>query len=585
MNSVDRLGFTAPQRSGNDSIYGNGVDGDVTIAANTTLTSDAYYNNLTVNANCLLNTNGFRVFVKNTLTLGGVIGVGSLSGGVVGEPASDVLGAATYSNQITYRLGGSAGGSTSTTSIPVIPEFLIKNINNIASGVFADPGGLVTAPAGFKAITGGAAGTVGSTGATTPALTDSDSWPGKAGGVAGTAGSATGSTGIANPDKDVVGVPGGKGNPSSPGTATGATPGPGGAGGTGGTGGPVVCVIAKNVVGSGKIVSLGRSGIAGSAGSFGNPGTQGANGAAAPNKSYHVAPTSHPNPSTFNPEHHNHTTRHSDFHGHATRQSHPNPDTFCCSHHVAPHHCCSSHDSKHGHHDPGSHHANPPAGGHHHHVAPTHTPHHHHNGHFHHPHNDTPHGGAHHWNPHWWHAKFQISEHYSFPHYHSKPNGHHSHYDPPGHAHHHQIYYHGNFWNGHSGYNVQGVNNNYPHGNDFGYYTHGAGHTPHHGGHSHATYSSPRYSHSHVAPTTHSNPDGHFTGGAGGVNDGITTGARAPAVQGATGKRGGAGGGGIILLVSDSVSGTITYDTRAGLTDSADAYSAANGATYVLINS
>lgn len=88
-----------------------------------------------------------------------------------------------------------------------------------------------------------------------------------------------------------------------------------------------------------------------------------------------------------------------------------------------------------------------------------------------------------------------------------------------------------------------------------------------------------------MQPTTHPNPDGHFTGGAGGVNDGINYGAKAPAVQGGTGKRGGAGGGGVILLVTDSVSGTITYDTRAGLTDSSDTYSAANGSTYVLINS
>lgn len=88
-----------------------------------------------------------------------------------------------------------------------------------------------------------------------------------------------------------------------------------------------------------------------------------------------------------------------------------------------------------------------------------------------------------------------------------------------------------------------------------------------------------------MAPTSHPNPNGHFTGGAGGVNNGTTTGAGAPAVQGATGKRGGAGGGGVILLVSDSVSGTITYDTRAGLTDSSDTFSPTSGATYVLINS
>ena len=32
-----------------DSIYGSGMDGNVTISANTTLTRDMHYNNLTIN--------------------------------------------------------------------------------------------------------------------------------------------------------------------------------------------------------------------------------------------------------------------------------------------------------------------------------------------------------------------------------------------------------------------------------------------------------------------------------------------------------------------------------------------------------
>jgi hypothetical protein len=36
--------------------------------------------------------------------------------------------------------------------------------------------------------------------------------------------------------------------------------------------------------------------------------------------------------------------------------------------------------------------------------------------------------------------------------------------------------------------------------------------------------------------------------------------------------------------VTDSVANTITYDTRAGLTDDADNFSAASGSTYVLLN-
>jgi hypothetical protein len=37
-------------------------------------------------------------------------------------------------------------------------------------------------------------------------------------------------------------------------------------------------------------------------------------------------------------------------------------------------------------------------------------------------------------------------------------------------------------------------------------------------------------------------------------------------------------------VVSDSVAGTITYDTRAGLTADSDNFAASSGAAYILIN-
>ena len=61
-------------------------------------------------------------------------------------------------------------------------------------------------------------------------------------------------------------------------------------------------------------------------------------------------------------------------------------------------------------------------------------------------------------------------------------------------------------------------------------------------------------------------------------------GAGAPAVTGQSGKRGGAGGGGAILLVTDSVAGTISYDTRGGLLQDSDNFSASDGYVYILIN-
>jgi hypothetical protein len=75
-----------------------------------------------------------------------------------------------------------------------------------------------------------------------------------------------------------------------------------------------------------------------------------------------------------------------------------------------------------------------------------------------------------------------------------------------------------------------------------------------------------------------------FPGGAGGVNNGTTTGRAAPAVTGGSGKSGGSGGGGAILVITDSVSGTIAYDTSARSAANSDNFSASNGSAYVLIN-
>ena len=62
-------GSTGPQGVGINGVFGNGVDGDQTITAQTTLTRDTYYSNLTVAPGVTLNPGGFRIFVSGTLTL------------------------------------------------------------------------------------------------------------------------------------------------------------------------------------------------------------------------------------------------------------------------------------------------------------------------------------------------------------------------------------------------------------------------------------------------------------------------------------------------------------------------------------
>lgn len=55
----------------NQDIFGDGSDGDVTISVNTSLSSDVFYNNLTINTAVTLNPTGYRIFVKGTLTING----------------------------------------------------------------------------------------------------------------------------------------------------------------------------------------------------------------------------------------------------------------------------------------------------------------------------------------------------------------------------------------------------------------------------------------------------------------------------------------------------------------------------------
>src|SRR5690606_30557009 len=52
------------------ALFGSGSDGDVSLAAGTTtLTRTMYYNNLTLSGTAVLNTNGFKVYVRNTLSI------------------------------------------------------------------------------------------------------------------------------------------------------------------------------------------------------------------------------------------------------------------------------------------------------------------------------------------------------------------------------------------------------------------------------------------------------------------------------------------------------------------------------------
>jgi len=102
-----------------DSVYGTGADGSVTISANTTLTSDKFYYNLSVDSNVVLNTAGYRVFVKNLLTLSSnsTIGVGTANTYTMNTGFSgtgSIRGGGGISGAVTNSLGGNSATQTAT---------------------------------------------------------------------------------------------------------------------------------------------------------------------------------------------------------------------------------------------------------------------------------------------------------------------------------------------------------------------------------------------------------------------------------------------------------------------------------------
>ena len=90
-----------------DAIYGSGKDGTVTISSNTDLSRDMYYSNLTISPGVHLNTNGYRLFIRNILTFAstqagqanttvglrnGFSGTGTLKGGFEGAATNSLGG-------------------------------------------------------------------------------------------------------------------------------------------------------------------------------------------------------------------------------------------------------------------------------------------------------------------------------------------------------------------------------------------------------------------------------------------------------------------------------------------------------------
>lgn len=110
------------------SIFGTGIDGDITITSGTTtLTRDMYYNNLTLNTGAILNANSYLIFVKGTLTQEGTGKIKNNGGnGGNGTAGSSSTGGTP---------AGTAGTSTNLGTLPASKAGVVGGVGgNGASG-------------------------------------------------------------------------------------------------------------------------------------------------------------------------------------------------------------------------------------------------------------------------------------------------------------------------------------------------------------------------------------------------------------------------------------------------------------------
>jgi len=256
------------------NIYGDGSDGTVTVNSNTTMTEDWYCSSLTVDSGFTLNTGGYRLFVKNTLTNNGTISRDGNAGGdgAVGTPhmytggvggtAGAALGAGFYAAGVVGVAGGNGGDG-----------------GYIGAGSGSSGGTVGTASTNSLGTNGSAGNTGGAGGASVQTSTGSPSYSGGGVGAGGAGGTATAATTKpktlvetllmrnfepSTPTKLNIGANTGGASGGGGGGGFNTDPqcqggGGGGAGGTGSTGG-TAAILARIIVNTGTISVLGGAG-------------------------------------------------------------------------------------------------------------------------------------------------------------------------------------------------------------------------------------------------------------------------------------------------------------------------------------
>jgi len=235
--------------AGVDEMFGDGSDGSLTISSGQTiyLSSDMYYQDLTIQSGATLFTNGFRILVNGTLTNNGTIGMPN--------NILETANASTVSRRSDVVKSYAWGEGSANEALS---ENIVKDLDVAVNGF------LVSADGNIHAVSGGQPGDqqVGD-------LEDpGEGQPGQPG----------------NPGAFISlppGSPGGPGNPGNPGQDGNAAA--RGSGGQRGSGGGVVLIVAKTIDGSGIIESRGTSSTSESSPSQGLDGVDGNPGNPAPN--------------------------------------------------------------------------------------------------------------------------------------------------------------------------------------------------------------------------------------------------------------------------------------------------------------
>ena len=278
-----------------DGYFGDGSDGDATLAAGTTtLTRETHYNNLTLAANAILKPAGFRIFVKGTLTFGTASSInddgnnGAAQVGGTGLASRGYLGGQGGAGGDGWRLvatglangnaGSSSGGASSLNNSNLAPTGGAGGNSSTRTGGSAGTAGQPSPSQKWSGrwqdgrYSGGAfsGGSGGGGGAITVTAFTSGAF------VSGGGGSGGGAVWVAA--NNIVGgglgfsAKGGNGANASTGVGT------GNCGGGGGGGGGCVAVICKTYTSFTVSVAGGTGGTSASTGGVATDGAAGRDG-------------------------------------------------------------------------------------------------------------------------------------------------------------------------------------------------------------------------------------------------------------------------------------------------------------------